>query len=68
MMPGAKKIELFACNHNIRPGWFSIGNQYVILKLNSALWMIFSKSNFVLDWVNTMIGIMIGLLVIIVHN
>jgi len=27
MMPGAKKIELFARNHNLRPGWFSLGNQ-----------------------------------------
>lgn len=27
MMPGSKKIELFARNHNLRPGWFSLGNQ-----------------------------------------
>lgn len=27
MFPGARKVELFARNHNIRPGWFSIGNQ-----------------------------------------
>ena len=26
-MPGSKKIEIFARNHNLRPGWFSIGNQ-----------------------------------------
>jgi len=26
-MPGAKKIEIFARNHNIRPGWLSLGNQ-----------------------------------------
>ena len=29
-MPGAKKIEIFARNHNLRPGWLSIGNQYVL--------------------------------------
>jgi len=27
LMPGSKKIELFARNHNLRPGWFSLGNQ-----------------------------------------
>lgn len=27
MMPGSKKIELFSRNHNLRPGWFSLGNQ-----------------------------------------
>lgn len=27
MMPGAKKVELFAKNHNLRHGWFSLGNQ-----------------------------------------
>eukprot|EP01091_Cochliopodium_minus_P009283 TRINITY_DN2252_c0_g1_i4.p1 TRINITY_DN2252_c0_g1~~TRINITY_DN2252_c0_g1_i4.p1 ORF type:complete len:1189 (+),score=400.35 TRINITY_DN2252_c0_g1_i4:141-3569(+) len=27
MMPGAKKIELFARNNCIRPGWFSLGNE-----------------------------------------
>jgi len=27
MMPGSKKVELFARNHNLRPGWFSLGNQ-----------------------------------------
>jgi len=27
MLPGAKKIELFARNHNIRPEWLSLGNQ-----------------------------------------
>nr|CAI39085.1 Putative N6-adenosine-methyltransferase with ZZ-type zinc-binding domains [Paramecium tetraurelia] len=27
MMPGSKKVEIFARNHNLRPGWFSIGNQ-----------------------------------------
>lgn len=27
LMPGAKKIELFARNNNLRPGWFSLGNQ-----------------------------------------
>jgi mRNA (2'-O-methyladenosine-N6-)-methyltransferase len=27
MFPGARKVELFARNHNIRPGWLSIGNQ-----------------------------------------
>lgn len=27
MMPGAKKLELFARNHNLKEGWFSIGNQ-----------------------------------------
>ena len=26
-MPGARKIELFARNYNIRPGWLSLGNQ-----------------------------------------
>jgi N6-adenosine-specific RNA methylase IME4 len=26
LMPGAKKIEIFARNHNLRPGWFSVGN------------------------------------------
>ena len=26
-MPGAKKIELFARNNNLRSGWFSLGNQ-----------------------------------------
>ena len=26
-MPGAKKIELFARNNNLRHGWFSLGNQ-----------------------------------------
>ncbi|CAD8188317.1 unnamed protein product [Paramecium pentaurelia] len=27
MMPGAKKVEIFARNNNLRHGWFSIGNQ-----------------------------------------
>eukprot|EP01117_Protostelium_nocturnum_P008242 TRINITY_DN2941_c0_g1_i1.p1 TRINITY_DN2941_c0_g1~~TRINITY_DN2941_c0_g1_i1.p1 ORF type:complete len:733 (-),score=238.28 TRINITY_DN2941_c0_g1_i1:169-2367(-) len=27
MVPGGRKIELFARNHNIRRGWLSIGNQ-----------------------------------------
>ena len=27
MLPGAKKIELFARNNNLRPGWLSLGNQ-----------------------------------------
>ena len=27
MMPGAKKIELFAKNQNLRPGWFALGNK-----------------------------------------
>ena len=27
MMPGAKKVEIFARNNNIRPGWFALGNQ-----------------------------------------
>jgi N6-adenosine-specific RNA methylase IME4 len=27
MMPTANKIELFARNNNLRPGWFSLGNQ-----------------------------------------
>jgi len=26
MMPGAKKIELFAKNYNLRANWFSLGN------------------------------------------
>ena len=26
LMPGAKKIEIFARNNNLRPGWFSVGN------------------------------------------
>jgi len=27
VMPNAKKIEIFARNNNLRPGWFSVGNQ-----------------------------------------
>eukprot|EP01119_Soliformovum_irregulare_P024861 TRINITY_DN9021_c0_g1_i1.p1 TRINITY_DN9021_c0_g1~~TRINITY_DN9021_c0_g1_i1.p1 ORF type:complete len:619 (-),score=142.43 TRINITY_DN9021_c0_g1_i1:11-1867(-) len=27
MIPGGKKIELFARNHNLRRGWLSLGNQ-----------------------------------------
>ena len=27
LVPGARKIELFARNHNIRKGWLSLGNQ-----------------------------------------
>jgi mRNA (2'-O-methyladenosine-N6-)-methyltransferase len=27
MMPGAKKIELFASNQNLRSGWFSLGHK-----------------------------------------
>lgn len=27
MMPGAKRLEIFARNNNLRHGWFSIGNQ-----------------------------------------
>jgi hypothetical protein len=27
MMPGAKKIELFARNNNLKEGWLSLGNQ-----------------------------------------
>lgn len=27
LVPGAKKIELFARNNNLRPGWVSLGNQ-----------------------------------------
>ena len=29
MMPGAKKIEIFARNNNLREGWLSLGNQIV---------------------------------------
>lgn len=29
MMPGAKKIEIFAKNNNVRQGWLSLGNQLV---------------------------------------
>jgi N6-adenosine-specific RNA methylase IME4 len=27
MMPGSKKIEIFARNNNVRPGWLALGNQ-----------------------------------------
>jgi mRNA (2'-O-methyladenosine-N6-)-methyltransferase len=27
MKPGAKKLEIFARNHNLREGWLSLGNQ-----------------------------------------
>ena len=27
LMPNAKKIEIFARNHNMRSGWLSLGNQ-----------------------------------------
>lgn len=27
MMPGSKKIEIFARNNNVRAGWFALGNQ-----------------------------------------
>ncbi|KAL6043029.1 N6-adenosine-methyltransferase, variant 2 [Balamuthia mandrillaris] len=27
MAPGCRKIEIFARNHNLRPGWLSLGNQ-----------------------------------------
>eukprot|EP00003_Mantamonas_plastica_P001346 TRINITY_DN1096_c0_g2_i3.p1 TRINITY_DN1096_c0_g2~~TRINITY_DN1096_c0_g2_i3.p1 ORF type:complete len:156 (-),score=51.10 TRINITY_DN1096_c0_g2_i3:27-494(-) len=27
MMPGARKLELFARNHNIRKGWMAVGNE-----------------------------------------
>jgi mRNA (2'-O-methyladenosine-N6-)-methyltransferase len=27
LAPGARKLELFARPHNLRPGWVSIGNQ-----------------------------------------
>jgi mRNA (2'-O-methyladenosine-N6-)-methyltransferase len=27
LMPTANKIELFARNNNLRPGWLSLGNQ-----------------------------------------
>ena len=26
MMPGAKKVEIFARNNNLRPGWLDLGN------------------------------------------
>ena len=26
MMPGGKYLEIFARNHNLRQGWFSLGN------------------------------------------
>lgn len=26
-MPGAKKMEIFARNNNLRQGWLSLGNQ-----------------------------------------
>lgn len=29
MMPGAKKVEVFARNNNLRQGWLSLGNQIV---------------------------------------
>jgi len=35
MMPGSKKIELFARNNNLKVGWFSLGNQ---LGENYELW------------------------------
>ena len=27
MMPGSKKVEVFARNNNLREGWLSLGNQ-----------------------------------------
>lgn len=27
MVPGGRKVEVFARNHNIRRGWLSLGNQ-----------------------------------------
>lgn len=27
MVPGAKKIEIFARNNNLKKGWFSLGNE-----------------------------------------
>jgi len=27
IMPGSKKIEIFGRNNNLRPGWFTVGNQ-----------------------------------------
>ena len=27
MFPGARKVELFGRNHNIRKGWLTLGNQ-----------------------------------------
>jgi hypothetical protein len=27
MVPGGRKVEIFARNHNMRPGWLSLGNQ-----------------------------------------
>lgn len=27
LCPGARKVELFGRKHNIRPGWFTVGNQ-----------------------------------------
>ena len=34
-MPTANKIELFARNNNLRPGWLSLGNQLGENYLNS---------------------------------
>ena len=27
LSPGTRKLELFARQHNVRPGWVSLGNQ-----------------------------------------
>ena len=40
MNPGAKKIEVFARNHNLRYGWFSLGNE---------LGPIYNKENYLLN-------------------
>lgn len=40
MVPGARKVELFARNHNVRKGWLSLGNRlgpnFEIKKVNIA--------------------------------
>jgi mRNA (2'-O-methyladenosine-N6-)-methyltransferase len=33
LVPGGRKVEIFARKHNIRPGWLSVGNQLDTTKL-----------------------------------
>jgi N6-adenosine-specific RNA methylase IME4 len=53
MLPGGKKIELFGRPHNCREGWFTLGNQVIIItNLDNQIIISYINDNylFVVTW------------------
>lgn len=51
MLPGSRRIELFARNHNIRKGWLSLGNEVLLLPI-----LLCHRLRHASSWVSTTTG------------